>query len=82
MESDKNPKGGADTNSPHTEAAKYVPAGSVANQKPKGAKAVKMNEGHKVKVTEEQVLTWNKNKDYWIKLKELKLVVQHHFVMN
>ena len=46
MESDKNPKGGADTKSPHTEAAKYVPAGSVANQKPKGAKAVKMNEGH------------------------------------
>lgn len=69
MESDKNPKGGADTNSPHTEAAKYVPAGSVANQKPKGAKAVKMNEGHKVKVTEEQVLTWNKNKDYLDKAK-------------
>lgn len=69
MESDKNPKGGADTKSPHTEAAKYVPAGSVANQKPKGAKAVKMNEGHKVKVTEEQVLTWNKNKDYLDKAK-------------
>jgi len=69
MESDKNPKGGADTNSPHTEAAKYVPAGSVANQKPKGAKAVKMNEGHKIKVTEEQVLTWNKDKDYLDKAK-------------
>lgn len=64
MESDKNPKGGVDTKSPHTEAAKYVPDGAVANQKPKGAKSVKMNEGRKIKVTEEQVLTWNKNKDY------------------
>lgn len=69
MESDKNPKGGSNINSPHTESAKYVPDGSVANQKPKGAKAVKMNEGHKIKVTEEQVLTWNKNKDYLDKTK-------------
>lgn len=64
MENDKNPKGGADTKSPYDEAAKYAPDGAVANQKPKGAKSVKMNEGHKIKVTEEQVLTWNKNADY------------------
>lgn len=65
MQSDKNPKGGANTDSPHTEAAKYVPNGSVANQKPKGGKVVKVNEDkHKIKMTEDQVLTWNKNQDY------------------
>lgn len=64
MESDKNPKGGENVNSPYGEKAKYVPDGAVANQKPKGGKSVKMNEGHKIKVTEEQVLAWNQNKDY------------------
>lgn len=40
MESDKNPKGGKD----EYKDAQYVPNGSVANQKPSGAKSVKMNE--------------------------------------
>lgn len=65
MQSDKNPKGGDKTETPHTEKAQYVPSNSVANQHPKGGKAVKMNEGKRtIKMTEEQVLSWNDNKDY------------------
>lgn len=64
MESDKNPKGGKSVNSPYNEKAKYAPKDSVADQKPKGGKSVKMNEIHKIKISEEQVLTWNNNKDY------------------
>lgn len=62
MESDKNPKGG---DSKDTEAAKYVPSNSVANQHPKGGKVAKVNEGKKrVKMTEEQVLAWTDNENY------------------
>ena len=62
MESDKNPKGGDET---FSKKAENVPNGSVANQHPKGGKAVKVNEGKRtIKMTEEQVLAWNKNKDY------------------
>ena len=69
MQSDKNPKckgGCSNKNAPHTEDAKYVPDNSVANQKPKGGKVVKVNESkkHVVRMTEEQVLSWNSNKDY------------------
>lgn len=52
MQSTKNPKGGK----AEYEAAKYVPKGSVANQKPKGGKVVKVNE--------EQVLAWSDNENY------------------
>lgn len=64
MQSDKNPKGNdGDT---YSEKAKYVPDDSVADKKPSGGKAVKMNESKKrvVKLTEEQVIAWNKSKDY------------------
>ena len=69
MQSDKNPKcKGCDKNAPHTEDAKYVPDNAVANQKPKGGKVAKVNESkknkHVIRMTEEQVLTWNSNKDY------------------
>ena len=69
MQSDKAPKGSCkscDKNAPHTEKAKYVPENSVANQKPKGGKSVKVNESkkHVLRMTEEQVLAWNDNKDY------------------
>lgn len=42
MQSDKNPKCNSKCD---CKDAEYVPKNSVANQKPKGAKAVKMNEG-------------------------------------
>lgn len=67
MQSDKNPKcSSCSKNAPHTEDAKFVPKNSVANQKPKGGKVVKVNESkkHVVRMTEEQVLSWNSNKDY------------------
>lgn len=64
MQSDKNPKGN-DGNT-YSEKAKYVPDNAVADKKPSGAKSVKMNESKKriVKLTEEQVLAWNKSKEY------------------
>ena len=58
----KNPKGG--DKGAYSKKAEYVPSDAVANQKPKGAKAVKMNEGKTVKLTEEQVLAWSKSKDF------------------
>lgn len=68
MESDKNERG--EKGEVYTEKAKYVPAGSVADKKPAGAKAVKMNEGKRIfKVTEEQVLAWNDSMDYMDKSK-------------
>ena len=66
MQSDKNEKG--EKGEVYTDKAKYVPDNSVADKRPSGAKAVKMNESKKkpirVKVTEEQVLAWNGNADY------------------
>lgn len=63
MESDKKPSGnGEDT---YSQDAKYVPDGSVANQKPSGGKVTRADESKRhIIVTEEQVLAWNKNKDY------------------
>lgn len=64
MQSDKNPS--KNTDAVYTEKAKYVPDNTVADKKPGGGKAVKMNENKKrtIKLTEAQVLAWNKNKDF------------------
>lgn len=62
MQSDKNHTGKSDET--YSEKAKYVPDNSVADKSPKGGKAVKMNEGRVIKLTEEQVLAWQKNADY------------------
>lgn len=66
MQSDKKPV--IKTDSTYTEKAKYVPSNSVADKKPTGGKVVRVNEnnGHKIrlKLTEEQVLAWNDNKNY------------------
>lgn len=64
MESDKNERG--EKGEVYTDKAKYVPDNSVADKKPSGAKAVKMNEGkkHIFKLTEEQVLAWYDSPDY------------------
>ena len=64
MEDDKNKKGGSNVNSPNTEKAKFAPENSIANQHPKGAKSVKMNEAKKIKVSESQVLAWSDCADY------------------
>ncbi|MBP5455577.1 MAG: hypothetical protein J6Y37_03695 [Paludibacteraceae bacterium] len=50
----------------YSEKPKYVDTG-VAGQHPKGGKVAKVNEGcanKTVKITEEQVLAWNKSKDF------------------
>ena len=66
MGSDKKPV--VNTDATYTEKAQYVPDNSVADKKPSGGKVVRVNEnnGHKIrlKLTEEQVLAWNDNKDY------------------
>lgn len=64
MQSDKNPKG--NEGETYSEKAKYVPDNAVADKKPSGGKSVKMNESKRkvVKLTEEQVLAWNKSKEY------------------
>lgn len=65
MQSDKKAtaNGGSDT---YSEKPKYAPSDSVANQHPSGGKATKVEEKkHRcVKLTEEQLLAWNNNKDY------------------
>lgn len=63
MQSTKNPKTSSSKKG-YCEKPKYVETG-VAGQHPTGAKAVKMNEDKKiVKITEQQVLAWSKERDY------------------
>lgn len=66
MQSDKTPGDGAD-DGVYCERPKYVATG-VAGEHPKGGKVVRVNEnnGHKIRIrlTEEQVLAWNDNKNF------------------
>ena len=63
MQSDKNPTGKTDAT--YTEKAQYVPDNTVADKKPSGGKVVRVTEGKRtLKLTEEQVLAWNKSKEY------------------
>lgn len=64
MQSDKTPK--ENTDAVYGEKAKYVPDNAVADKKPSGGKVVKVNEasGRTIKLTEAQVLAWNKSKDF------------------
>lgn len=66
MQSDKKPV--VKTDATYTEKAEYVPDNTVADKKPSGGKVFHVNEnkGNKIrlKLTEEQVLAWNDNKDY------------------
>lgn len=67
MKSNKKHGDGANDGA-YNEKAKYVPKDSIADKHPEGGKVVRVNEhnGHKIrlKLTEEQVLAWNDNKDY------------------
>lgn len=63
MQSDKKPTGNTDAT--YTEKAQYVPDNAVADKKPSGGKIVRVAEGKRtLKLTEEQVLAWNKSKEY------------------
>ena len=63
MQSDKKPNGKTDAT--YTEKAQYVPDNTVADKKPSGGKVVRVTEGKRtLKLTEEQVLAWNKSKEY------------------
>lgn len=65
MQSDKKAtaNGGSET---YSEKPKFTPSNSVTDQHPSGGKATKVEEGKKrcIKLTEEQLLVWNNNKDY------------------
>lgn len=62
MESDKTPTDKTDDGA-YSEKPQYVETG-VAGEHPKGGKVVKVNEKRIIKLTEEQVLAWNKSKDF------------------
>ena len=63
MQSDKTPGNGADDGA-YCEKPQYVDTG-VAGEHPKGGKVVRVeSKGHTVKLTEAQVLAWNKSKDF------------------
>lgn len=68
MESDKKPTG--NSGEAYSEKAKYTPDNSVADKKPSGGKVTRADEsvaskkGRVFKITEEQVLAWNKSKDF------------------
>ena len=63
MQSDKTPGNGADDGT-YCEKPQYVDTG-VAGEHPKGGKVVRVeSKGHTVKLTEAQVLAWNKSKDF------------------
>lgn len=63
MQSDKKPTGKTDAT--YTEKAQYVPDNTVADKKPSGGKVVRVTEDKRtLKLTEEQVLAWNKSKEY------------------
>lgn len=62
MTSDKKPSMGGDNGNAYTDACKYCPSDSVANEHPKGGKVTRADENKKkrtIKLTEEQVLAWN-----------------------
>ena len=62
MQSDKYPKG--NDGGSYCDKAQYVPDGAVANIHKDGGKAVKMNEARTLKLTESQILAWQKSKDF------------------
>lgn len=65
MQSDKKPVVKVDA--VYTEKAKFVPDNTVADKNPSGGEVVRVNEGKKkirLKLTEEQVLAVNNNKEY------------------
>jgi hypothetical protein len=67
MQSDKKPSGkGEDTYNQQPKFGPKFDKDTVANKKPSGGKVTRADEsvGRTVKLTEEQVLAWNKAKDY------------------
>lgn len=67
MQNDKNPKSSEDGNA-YSEKPKYVDTG-VAGKNPKGGVVVNVNEGRTLKLTEAQVLAWQKELNYMDKSK-------------
>lgn len=63
MQSDKAPKSKG-CGSVYCEKPKFAPKGAVAAISKEGGKTVKCNEGKTIRLTEEQVLAWNNDKDY------------------
>ena len=62
MTSDKKPSMGGDNGNAYTDACKYCPSDSVANEHPKGGKVTRADESKRkrtIVLTEEQVLAWD-----------------------
>ncbi len=75
MQSDKKPRVKTDAEYLTTEKT-YEPKNNVASEHPSGGKVVRVNENSnkvRLKLTEEQVLAWNKNKDYMDKTHGTKI---------
>lgn len=72
MKSDK--KASKNTNAVYYEKAQYVPDNAIVTQDPKGGKAKMVKEGKTFKLTEAQVLAWNRaNPDYMDTTKGTKI---------
>lgn len=67
MTSDKKPSMGGDNGDAYTDAAKYAPKGSVANEHPSGGKVTRADESKRtIKLTEEQVLAWSRSNNNYM----------------
>lgn len=64
LTSDKKPTMSGNNGNAYSENAQYAPKNNVAGQKPTGGKVTRADESKKtIKLTEEQVLAWNRSSD-------------------
>jgi hypothetical protein len=64
LTSDRKPTMSGDNGNAYSDNALYAPKGSVANEHPTGGKVARADESKRtIKLTEEQVLAWNRSND-------------------
>lgn len=67
LTSDRKPTMGGDNGNAYSDNAQYAPKGSVANEHPTGGKVTRADESKRtIKLTEEQVLAWNRANDNYM----------------
>jgi hypothetical protein len=67
LTSDKKPRMSGDNGNAYTDKAQFAPKGAVANEHPTGGKVTRADESRRtIKLTEEQVLAWNRNNDNYM----------------
>lgn len=67
LTSDRKPTMSGDNGNAYSDNAQYAPKGSVANEHPTGGKVTRADESKRtIKLTEEQVLAWNRANDNYM----------------